>query len=646
MDTPAADGPGTAVGNRGAAGREDRDQSALLHDLLEAKGELEGRNEALRLVSDLSLRLQRGLDLRTIAAETVSALTRHSRPPFGALFFNLESPEGPLRLVAGHGFVKTGPQFGALLPLAGSANGLALREQRIVRVEEFRRAAGDLHPVETPISNQTLASGVCIPLTHADTPLGTLSLLFPAARDLRPLEIETLQGIARVVSLAVANARHIADLEHLAFHDPLTGLPNRAGLHRRLGPVSAGGAGDERVGLVLMDLNRFRQVNDTLGHDVGDALLVQVAERFVKRGDRQAGDAFRLGADSFAVVVPGAETTADVERVARRLIALVAQPMRVAGTGLEIAANAGVALLPDQARDSHRLLRCADVALRCAKTVSSGLATYRPEMDEQTPKRLAILSELGTAIREGELVLHFQPKVSLQSGCIEGFEALVRWRHPRLGLLASGQFVPFTEPTDAIQLLTCWVVRSALEQLTRWNRRLPHLSMAINLSMRNVHDQSCMETVVETMKTVGVDPGVVEFELTETAIMTDPERALAALGRITSSGARLALDDFGTGYASLAYLKRLPLNVIKIDRSFVADVTTAPRSRAIARSTVQLAHSLGMAVVAEGIEDRESARTLRGMECDLGQGYLFARPEPAEAAARHLENGGRLDVSL
>jgi EAL domain-containing protein (putative c-di-GMP-specific phosphodiesterase class I) len=268
------------------------------------------------------------------------------------------------------------------------------------------------------------------------------------------------------------------------------------------------------------------------------------------------------------------------------------------------------------------------------------------ELDEHTPERLAILSELGKAIREGELVLHFQPKVALQYGFIEGFEALVRWRHPRLGLLAPGRFVPFAEATDLMLPLTSWVVKNALEQLTRWNRQLPRLTMAINLSMRNILDRNCPDALAGIVREVGVDPGVVEFELTETAIMADPETAMTALARITASGSRLAIDDFGTGYSSLSYLKRLPVDVLKIDRSFIADMVSGSRSRAIVQSTVQLAHSLDLGVVAEGIEDRESARALREMKCDIGQGFYFASPEPAETAVRHLAKEGWLDVPV
>jgi diguanylate cyclase (GGDEF)-like protein len=645
MKIPAADG-GDATGE---APHPDApgggDPEGLLDDLFAATRELEARNEALALVSDLSQRLQRSLGVDAIAAETVAALTAQGRPPLVA-FYLLDGPEGPLRLVAEYGFTERERALGAFLPLEGSASGLAVREQRIVRLEEAGKDARHLHPVMEALSERSHASGLSIPLTHGDTPLGTVNLVFPERHEVSPQEIETFHGVARAVSLAVANSRHLADLEFLAYHDALTGLPNRIALHRRFAHAKGRGAELAPAALVLLDLNRFREINDTLGHNVGDELLVQLAARLVERCECEAGDVFRLGGDEFAVIVRGTESLAAAESAARRILAALGDPLRVAGMGLEVGASAGVALYPGQGRDSHEMLRCADVALSRAKRTPGGVASYERDLDEHTPERLAILSDLGRAVREGELVLHFQPKVALQYGFVEGFEALVRWRHPRLGLLSAEQFVPYAEPTDVMQPLTCWVLKNALEQLVRWNHQLPRLTMAINLSARNLLDRSCPENITAAMKAVGVSPGLVEFELTETAIMTDPETAMKALGRITASGARLAIDDFGTGYSSLAYLSRLPVDVLKIDRSFVAGMNTAPRSLAIVRSTVQLAHSLELGVVAEGIEDRESARALRAMKCDLAQGFYFAKPEPAEEAVRHIDKGGWIDVPV
>ncbi|MBK9968823.1 MAG: bifunctional diguanylate cyclase/phosphodiesterase [Holophagales bacterium] len=379
---------------------------------------------------------------------------------------------------------------------------------------------------------------------------------------------------------------------------------------------------------------------------MGDDLLVQVVSRLVSWSDGQRDNVFRLGGDEFAILIPGSGSLAEVDAAARRILSALAQPLRVAGMGLEIGASAGVALFPEQGRDSHELLRCADVALHRAKRTPGGVASYARELDEHTPERLAMLSELGKAIREGELVLHFQPKVALQYGFIEGFEALVRWRHPRLGLLAPGRFVPFAEATDVMQPLTSWVVKNALEQLTRWNRQLPRLTMAINLSMRNLLDRSCPDTLAEIVREVGVDPGVVEFELTETAIMADPETAMTALDRITASGSRLAIDDFGTGYSSLAYLKRLPVDVLKIDRSLhlrhgyrVAEPCHRPVDRAARAQSRPRCRGGGNRGA------RERPRAARD-EVRPRPGLLLLPPRARGDRLRHIDRGGWLDVPV
>lgn len=616
---------------------------ALLNDLLAAKAELEARNEALQLVNDLSQQLQRRLDLDAIAAVTVDALARHSKAPLVA-FYLLEGERGPLRMVTGRGFTDRELVLGARLPLEGSASGLAVRERRIVTIRHGKVDPRDFHPVVTALSERGLSTGFCIPLTHGETPLGTVNVIFPDDREISSLEVGTFHGVARAVSLAVANARLLADLEHLAFHDLLTGLPNRAGFHRRFQRLAEESGENARAGLVLLDLDRFREVNDTLGHQVGDELLVQVVARLATGSGERSPELFRLGGDEFALVLPGAESLPEAADAGRRILEELGRPLQVAGMGLEIGASAGIALCPEQGRDSHELLRCADVALHEAKKTPGGVAAYARDLDQHTPERLALLSELAKGIREGELLLHFQPKVALQYGFIEGFEALVRWRHPTLGLLHSGRFVPLAEATDLMRPLTGWVVKEALRQLSVWNQEHPRLTMAINLSMRNILDRSFPQALEEMVREAGVNPALVEFELTETAIMADPETALTALGRITESGPRLAIDDFGTGYSSLSYLEKLPVDVLKIDQSFIADMAAGPRSLAIVRSTVQLAHSLELGVVAEGVESRESARTLRAMGCDLAQGYYFARPAPAEDAARVLSKGGWIDL--
>ena len=613
-------------------------------DLVAAKAELEAKNAALELVTDLTNRMQRRLDVKAIALEAVDALSRSSRPPQVA-FYVLEQTEGPLRLVAAHGFTERELELGAFLPLEGSASGRAVRERRMVTVGEVLRNGRDVHPVVEALSERSSASGLCLPLEYDGRALGTVNLIFAENRAVTPLEVDTYRAVAKGVSIALANARHMSELEHLAFHDPLTGLQNRTAFHRRFAEL-AGAPGGPPAALVLLDLVRFREINDALGHNVGDELLAQVAGRLAQRCPRGRRDLFRLVGDEFGIVLPGVGSVAEAEKAARRLLEAFAEPIRVAEMGLEVAASAGFALFPEHGPTSHELLRCADVALHRAKLAPGTAVAWARELDEHTPERLAILSDLGRAIRDGELVLHFQPRVALQYGFIEGFEALVRWQHPRLGLLPSGQFVPFAESTEVIQPLTCWVVRAALEQLAQWNASLPRLTMAVNISMRNLHDRTCPDRLAEIVREVGVDPGVVEYEVTETAIMSDPEAARTALSRIIANGSRLAIDDFGTGYSSLAWLEKLPVDVLKIDRSFVSELTEGARRDAIVRSTIGLAHSLELGVVAEGIEDQETARALRAMKCDLAQGFYFARPAPAEDAERHLGRSGWLDVPM
>ncbi len=610
--------------------------------LAAANRKLALRNEALQLVNDLSRRLQRGLDLDAIAGEAIDVLVRHSRPPLVALYL-LEEDGESLRLVADCGFTAEERRRAAVLPVDGSISGLAVREQRpisSVDVGSDPRVSPEVGPA---LAERGLVSALAIPLAFGTGSLGTVNLVFTERRDFTPLDLDTYQSIGQAVAMAITNSRHVAGLEFQAFHDPLTALPNRDGLHRRLRTVlSQRRRASDRVALVLVDVNRFREINEALGHHVGDELLVQVAARLERHHHVPKAEVFRLGGDEFAVLLEDPRSTPDAEAQARGILASLGDPFEAGGLALEVAATAGLALAPDHGTDSHELLRCADVALARAKSLGGGVVSYAREIDERTPDRLALMSELGRAIREGSLVLHFQPQVSLRDGWISGCEALARWPHPKMGLLDAGGFVPEAEASDVMNPLTYWVVEAALGQLARWTPILPRLTMAMNLSVRNLLDRNCPQRLEEIVRRVGVDPGRVELEVTETALMTDPEAAVRALGRITEIGVRLAIDDFGTGYSSLSYLKRFPVQVLKIDRSFVSEMVSREKSRAIVRSTVQLAHSIGLVVVAEGIEDLATAEALREIDCDLAQGYFFSRPEPADVIERRMRRGERL----
>jgi len=335
-------------------------------------------------------------------------------------------------------------------------------------------------------------------------------------------------------------------------------------------------------------------------------------------------------AGEFAVLFPNLDDDIESEIFTRSFLKALAAPFEVAGMALEIEASAGISVFLDDALDSSELLRCADVAVNHAKRTSKRIVRYSPDLDQHTPERLALASDLGRAIRDNQLVLHFQPMVTLADGRPIGFEALVRWRHPKLGLLPPDRFIPLAEVGELIHPLTYWVVENALEQLREWQRKEPDLTMAVNLSTRNLLDRSCADRLADIMDRAQIDPRTVEFELTETALLIDLEAATATLARISESGARVVIDDFGTGYSSMAFLKRYRIHALKIDRSFVGDMRSDVQSRAIVRATVQLARDLDLAVVAEGVENAGTVDALSEMGCSLGQGFYFMRPSPAD----------------
>jgi len=607
--------------------------------------ELEARNEALELVNELAHRLHRGLDIEGIATETVDLMIRHSQPPMVA-FYLLDEGGDRLRMVADHGFTDRERALGAILPVEGSLSGLAVRQQRLVESDHFGSDERAVPGVREALAARGVSTALSVPLAFGGSAFGTVNLIYARPPRLGPVDLDTFRAIGQAVALAISNARRLAGLEHQAYHDALTGLPNRSSLHRRFPALLAREGEGTVVGVLLLNLNRFREFNEALGHNAADRLLVQIASRLVASGSDHGAEVFRLGADEFAVLLPGLDGPLAAEAESLELLAALRQPFEMAGMALEVGGSVGVAVYPEHGLDSHQLLRCADVAMYRAKESAGGVALYARDLDHNTPERLAMVSELGAAIRDGRMTLHFQPKVALESGQVVGFEALVRWPHPSRGLLPPAEFLPMAESSDLIHPLTYWVVETALEQLQRWHALCPDLTMAVNLSARNLLDRNCPQRLEEIMRRVGVDPSRVEVELTETAVMADADSAQTMLGRITSTGARLAIDDFGTGYSSLAYLQRFPVHGIKIDRSFVADLATGEHSRAIVRSTVELARALGLSVVAEGIEDRDTADVLREMGCDLAQGYYFARPAPAEEVELPLDRGGRLPPPL
>jgi diguanylate cyclase (GGDEF)-like protein len=438
-------------------------------------------------------------------------------------------------------------------------------------------------------------------------------------------------GLFRTVATASRRLREQARRnEHQAMHDALTDLPNRLLLQQRVERALAAGHGDGRlVALVLLDMDRFREVNDTLGHRHGDALIMEMADR-LRQHVGPDGTVARLGGDEFAVLLTDlGDATAAVAAAESIRLALHA-PVTVGGVTLAVEASAGVSTSPGDATDASSLLQHADVAMYVAKRGHRGVALYDPADDEHSPDRLQLLADLARAIDADELVLHYQPKCDL-AGAVRGVEALVRWQHPTRGLLPPAEFVPAAERTGLIHPLTEVVLAAAARQARAWFDAGTPIPVAVNVSTRSLLDPGFAERVLAHLAAHRTPPELLGLEITETTIMEDPDRALAVLSRLADARIRLSIDDFGTGYSSLAYLKALPVHELKIDRSFVAAMTSSERDHVLVASTVALGHRLGLDVVAEGVEDEATRDALAGLGCELAQGYLFSRPAPAEA---------------
>jgi diguanylate cyclase (GGDEF)-like protein len=424
--------------------------------------------------------------------------------------------------------------------------------------------------------------------------------------------------------------------EHQSLHDALTGLPNRVLFRDRV--QQAVRAAERRQGgaaVMIMDLDHFKEVNDTLGHHHGDVLLQEVAER-LKTTLRTADTVARLGGDEFGVLLPDVVGADDAQAVAEILQTALREPFVVDGLTLEMGGSIGIACHPDHGDHVEVLIQRADIAMYSAKEAGRGFALYEPQQDHYSPRRLSLAGELRSALENEELALHYQPKADVVTGRIVGVEALVRWNHPRHGLLGPEEFVPIAEQTGLIVPLTRWVLGAAMRQVQAWQEQGYELSVAVNLSARSFLDTALAVDIPMLLKLHQIEPKLLELEVTESTIMLDPVRATNTLERLSEIGLRLSIDDFGTGYSSLANLKRLPVDMIKIDKSFVLEMATEHSDAAIVRSTIELAHNLGLQVIAEGVEDRQIWEELARLGCDYAQGYYLSRPLPADKLAPKL----------
>ncbi|MBB2913906.1 diguanylate cyclase (GGDEF)-like protein [Streptosporangium becharense] len=474
------------------------------------------------------------------------------------------------------------------------------------------------------------------------TTIGHQSLVYAGLLGLAPLVVVVMNHSPALVPLFVApllavyfTATMSVRRDHQAMHDGLTGLPNRKMLVVRTEEALAETREGERVGLFLLDLDRFKEINDTLGHPVGDRLLQMVAHRLthsVRPGDVVA----RLGGDEFAVLLPSVRNAAAAREVAARLRVAITEPVRLEGMSFDLDASFGIALYPDHAPDFEMLLQRSDVAMYLAKEGRTGVEMYAADKDRNSPERLSLLGDLRKAIDCSELRLHYQPKLDLAVGQVRGVEALLRWSHPERGMISPAEFVPMAEQSYLMRHLTKYVIDTALEQAAQWWHTGLHEQISVNVSARDLLDSALYDQLRAGLARYRLPPKAIQLEVTERILMTDQAYTADAIRALASLGVPLALDDFGTGYSSLVRLQRLPVAEVKIDASFVRRIGESKDDERIVRSIVDLVRSLGLRSVAEGVESAEVATHLAAMGCDLGQGWLFAEPMSAADATAWL----------
>ena len=440
-----------------------------------------------------------------------------------------------------------------------------------------------------------------------------------------------LENLAKHLAAAIENEQLVVQLRHDANHDRLTGLPNREHFTHAVDlAIDAATVSDRLAAVLLMDLDSFKDVNDALGHDHGDKLLVMVSQRLREcAAGSESTVVARMGADEFAILCPVDDLGVALRR-AQAVRAALVKPYPLAGLTVEVGVSIGVAVAPEHAQNGGMLMQRADVALYHAKNTGRRITSYLPSMDQASVHRLQLVTQLREAIHDGQVQVRYQPKIALESKDLIGVEALVRWLHPDYGQVMPDEFVPLAERTGLIEPLTTYVLRTALSQCRSWLDRDMRIGVAVNLSVRSLLDTAFPDLVEDLLTVAGVPPDLLTFEITENNVMTDRDRSLPVLNRLHQIGIGLSIDDFGTGYSSLAYLRKLPVDEVKIDKDFVLTMGTDLGDLAIVRAIVELGRSLSLRVVAEGVEDELARDLLSGMGCDVIQGFLVSRALTAD----------------
>ena len=574
----------------------------------------------------------------------------------------LAETEAQARVIAGNAAapllfsdVKAAAETLATLEGAPNVQQATLRDARGAVFSQFvRRGAGVVEPAATEHAGHASDGGnlrVWLPVMQDERELGQIEFVVSLAPLYRQsawfagvTALAAVLALGLAYLLAVGVRRDInrteARMDELAYLDPVTGLPNRraASEHLRLG-VAAARERDQRLAVLLLDLDDFKLINDSFGHPVGDVVLRTAAQRLQAQLPSGAM-AYRFGGDEFIVLCTHPPGDALPQPAAQTVLALLSAPMHVESHQIVLRCSAGMARFPDDAQDEHELLRAADAAMYHAKSLGkNGFAAYRPELHASSQRRLRLEAELRHAVQRGELLLHYQPIVELQSGALVGAEALLRWQHPERGLVLPGEFIAVAEDCGLIVDIGGWVLDEAARQLVTWSAQgVDGFALAVNVSARQLRRGALLPQVERALVLAGAEAPRLEIEITEHTLVEDLQVNHQTLQALRERGVRVAIDDFGTGLSSLAYLKRLPLDKFKIDRSFVSELPSDPGDLAIVGAITAMSRALGLPVVAEGVETQAQREVLLRLGCAYAQGFLFGRPMPAEAFARCLRD--------
>jgi len=604
-----------------------------------AEASLTRSNRALRVLSATNHVLIHSEWERTLLDQVCKIIVEHGGYRLAWIGFVEHDAAKTIRPVAQTGY-EVGYLENAAITWADTERGrgptgTAVRTG-IVQISQYIASDPKMAPWRSNAIKLGYASSMAIPLRSNSETIGVLSIYSsePDAFDegetvlLRELADDLAFGIVTHRS-QVARREAEAKAEQLANFDALTGLPNRLYLFRHLQQTLKNEHNDEsRFAVMTISVDRFDEVQDAVGIEGADSLLEKIGERLKNVADHDTFLA-RVARDSFAIL-PRRCDAEGAGRIAERIRIAINNPFEHAGIPVDLPMTIGVALFPDHSDDADSLLVRSAIAVRQARAGGTDFAMYAGKIDSESPQRLTLLAELRRAIRKDELVLHYHPKIDVSTGRISGVEALVRWQHPDRGMVPPNQFIPLAEHTGLIKPLTYWVLEAALRQIVEWRERRVEVSIAVNVSPNNLRDPEFIDRITGLQAKTGASSDLMTFEITETALMEDPARAQEMLVHMKDLGIRVHLDDFGTGYSSLSYIATLPIQALKIDRSFVLKMMEEKQHRAVVRAAISLAHSLGLKVVGEGIESVDQAKALVQEGCDEIQGYLFSRPLPAE----------------